>query len=26
VRRTGAFILVDPADGSTLTAGMADLS
>ncbi|MFF3576319.1 sulfate adenylyltransferase subunit 1 [Streptomyces mirabilis] len=26
VRRTGAFLLVDPADGSTLTAGMADLS
>ncbi|MEU1198089.1 GTP-binding protein, partial [Streptomyces sp. NPDC005813] len=26
VRRTGAFILVDPADGATLTAGMADLS
>ncbi|MPY54372.1 elongation factor 1-alpha C-terminal domain-related protein, partial [Streptomyces acidicola] len=26
VRRTGSFILVDPADGSTLTAGMADLS
>ncbi|MFI1732776.1 sulfate adenylyltransferase subunit 1 [Streptomyces acidicola] len=26
IRRTGAFILVDPADGSTLTAGMADLS
>ncbi|MEV6588978.1 sulfate adenylyltransferase subunit 1 [Streptomyces acidicola] len=26
VRRTGAFILVDPADGSTLTAGMADLT
>ncbi|MFF4353962.1 sulfate adenylyltransferase subunit 1 [Streptomyces sp. NPDC001530] len=25
-RRTGAFILVDPADGATLTAGMADLS
>jgi sulfate adenylyltransferase subunit 1 len=24
-RRTGAFILVDPADGATLTAGMADL-
>lgn len=23
VRRTGAFLLVDPADGSTLTAGMA---
>ncbi|MEW2399978.1 GTP-binding protein [Streptomyces sp. NPDC046862] len=26
VRRTGAFILVDPADGATLTAGMADLA
>ncbi|MEU9369046.1 GTP-binding protein, partial [Streptomyces avermitilis] len=26
VRRTGAFLLVDPADGATLTAGMADLS
>jgi sulfate adenylyltransferase subunit 1 (EFTu-like GTPase family) len=26
VRHTGAFLLVDPADGSTLTAGMADLS
>ncbi|MFE4992011.1 adenylyl-sulfate kinase [Streptomyces mirabilis] len=26
VGRTGAFLLVDPADGSTLTAGMADLS
>ncbi|WP_418953178.1 sulfate adenylyltransferase subunit 1 [Streptomyces scabiei] len=26
VRRTGAFILVDPADGATLTAGMVDLS
>ncbi|WP_326720170.1 GTP-binding protein [Streptomyces sp. NBC_00243] len=26
VRRTGAFLLIDPADGSTLTAGMADLS
>jgi sulfate adenylyltransferase subunit 1 len=25
-RRTGAFILVDPADGATLTAGMVDLS
>jgi sulfate adenylyltransferase subunit 1 len=25
-RRTGAFILVDPADGATLTAGMADLA
>jgi sulfate adenylyltransferase subunit 1 len=25
-RRTGAFVLVDPADGATLTAGMADLS
>ncbi|KPI10525.1 sulfate adenylyltransferase, large subunit [Actinobacteria bacterium OK074] len=25
IRRTGAFILVDPADGSTLTAGMAEL-
>ncbi|MBZ3904333.1 MULTISPECIES: sulfate adenylyltransferase subunit 1 [Streptomyces] len=25
VRRTGAFILVDPADGATLTAGMAEL-
>ncbi|MER5754440.1 GTP-binding protein, partial [Streptomyces sp. NPDC002088] len=24
-RRTGAFILIDPADGATLTAGMADL-
>ncbi|MFD3315694.1 sulfate adenylyltransferase subunit 1 [Streptomyces sp. NPDC058694] len=24
-RRTGAFILVDPADGATLTAGMVDL-
>ncbi|MEY2248824.1 hypothetical protein AB8A21_38885, partial [Streptomyces sp. BF23-18] len=22
-RRTGAFILIDPADGTTLTAGMA---
>ncbi|MFE4815458.1 hypothetical protein ACFRFU_03305 [Streptomyces sp. NPDC056704] len=26
VGRTGAFLLVDPADGSTLTAGMAGLS
>ncbi|MFE6485596.1 sulfate adenylyltransferase subunit 1 [Streptomyces sp. NPDC057757] len=26
VRRTGAFLLIDPADGSTLTAGMAELS
>ncbi|MDT0570895.1 GTP-binding protein [Streptomyces sp. DSM 3412] len=26
VRRTGSFILVDPADGATLTAGMVDLS
>ncbi|MFF1392234.1 sulfate adenylyltransferase subunit 1 [Streptomyces sp. NPDC058287] len=26
VRRTGAFLLIDPADGATLTAGMADLS
>jgi len=26
VRRTGAFLLIDPADGSTLTAGMADFS
>ncbi|MGW0843442.1 sulfate adenylyltransferase subunit 1 [Streptomyces sp. NPDC002787] len=26
VRRTGAFILVDPADGATLTAGMVELS
>ncbi|WP_405960099.1 GTP-binding protein [Streptomyces sp. NBC_00024] len=25
-RRTGAFILVDPADGATLTAGMVDLA
>ncbi|MFI1414778.1 hypothetical protein ACH4Y0_33335 [Streptomyces sp. NPDC020707] len=25
-RRTGAFILIDPTDGATLTAGMADLS
>ncbi|WP_405868528.1 sulfate adenylyltransferase subunit 1 [Streptomyces sp. NBC_00005] len=25
-RRTGAFILVDPADGATLTAGMVELS
>ncbi|WP_189865950.1 sulfate adenylyltransferase subunit 1, partial [Streptomyces poonensis] len=25
VRRTGAFLLVDPADGATLTAGMAEL-
>ncbi|MBG0851853.1 50S ribosome-binding GTPase [Streptomyces spinoverrucosus] len=25
-RRTGAFILIDPADGATLTAGMVDLS
>ncbi|MEU5697945.1 elongation factor 1-alpha C-terminal domain-related protein, partial [Streptomyces aurantiacus] len=25
-RRTGAFILVDPADGATLTAGMVDLT
>ncbi|MEU5887403.1 GTP-binding protein [Streptomyces sp. NPDC047461] len=25
-RRTGAFILIDPADGSTLTAGMVELS
>jgi hypothetical protein len=25
VRRTGAFLLVDPVDGVTLTAGMADL-
>ena len=25
-RRTGAFILIDPADGSTLTAGMAELN
>ncbi|NEA97682.1 GTP-binding protein [Streptomyces sp. SID13726] len=25
-RRTGAFILIDPADGSTLTAGMVDLN
>jgi sulfate adenylyltransferase subunit 1 len=25
VRRTGAFILVDPADGATLTAGMVEL-
>ncbi|MDQ1035619.1 sulfate adenylyltransferase subunit 1 (EFTu-like GTPase family) [Streptomyces sp. V3I8] len=24
-RRTGAFILIDPADGATLTAGMVDL-
>ncbi|MFB7991359.1 sulfate adenylyltransferase subunit 1 [Streptomyces sp. NPDC056002] len=26
VRRTGAFLLIDPEDGATLTAGMADLS
>ncbi|MDX2701114.1 sulfate adenylyltransferase subunit 1, partial [Streptomyces ipomoeae] len=26
VRRTGAFILVDPADGATLTAGMVELA
>ncbi len=26
VRRTGAFILVDPADGATLTAGMVELT
>ncbi|MET7604959.1 hypothetical protein ABZS96_21010 [Streptomyces avermitilis] len=26
VRRTGAFLLVDPADGATLAAGTADLS
>ncbi|MER5428917.1 GTP-binding protein [Streptomyces sp. NPDC002588] len=25
-RRTGAFILIDPADGATLTAGMADVT
>ncbi|WP_406178123.1 elongation factor 1-alpha C-terminal domain-related protein [Streptomyces sp. NBC_00996] len=25
-RRTGAFVLVDPADGATPTAGTADLS
>ncbi|MFF4707778.1 sulfate adenylyltransferase subunit 1 [Streptomyces sp. NPDC001297] len=25
-RRTGAFILIDPADGATLTAGMVDLA
>ncbi|MFF5480037.1 sulfate adenylyltransferase subunit 1 [Streptomyces sp. NPDC012935] len=25
-RRTGAFILIDPADGATLTAGMAEIS
>ncbi|MEU8851046.1 GTP-binding protein [Streptomyces sp. NPDC048564] len=25
-RRTGAFLLIDPADGTTLTAGMAELS
>ncbi|KUO20897.1 sulfate adenylyltransferase subunit 1 [Streptomyces dysideae] len=25
-RRTGAFILIDPADGATLTAGMAELN
>ncbi|MFJ8106504.1 sulfate adenylyltransferase subunit 1 [Streptomyces sp. NPDC096132] len=25
-RRTGAFILIDPADGATLTAGMVDLN
>ncbi|MEU5095358.1 GTP-binding protein [Streptomyces sp. NPDC020996] len=25
-RRTGAFVLIDPADGATLTAGMADLN
>ncbi|MFF4590519.1 GTP-binding protein, partial [Streptomyces sp. NPDC001388] len=25
-RRTGAFILIDPADGATLTAGMADVN
>jgi len=25
-RRTGAFILIDPADGWTLTAGMVDLN
>jgi sulfate adenylyltransferase subunit 1 len=24
-RRTGAFLVIDPADGATLTAGMADL-
>ncbi|WP_327656750.1 sulfate adenylyltransferase subunit 1 [Streptomyces sp. NBC_00483] len=26
VRRTGSFLLVDPSDGTTLTAGMTDLS
>ncbi|MFD8569985.1 sulfate adenylyltransferase subunit 1 [Streptomyces sp. NPDC059639] len=26
IRRTGAFLLVDPTDGTTLTAGMAELS
>ncbi|MCX4829991.1 GTP-binding protein [Streptomyces sp. NBC_01016] len=26
VRRTGAFLLLDPSDGTTLTAGMTDLS
>ncbi|MEU2583569.1 hypothetical protein ABZ612_11500 [Streptomyces avermitilis] len=26
VRRTGAFLLADPADGATLAAGTADLS
>ncbi|MYW64035.1 GTP-binding protein [Streptomyces sp. SID8379] len=26
IRRTGAFLIVDPADGTTLTAGMAELS
>ncbi|MEU6551048.1 hypothetical protein ABZ915_12330 [Streptomyces sp. NPDC046915] len=25
-RRTSAFILIDPADGATLTAGMAEVS
>lgn len=25
-RRTGAFLLIDPADGTTLTAGMAELN
>ncbi len=25
VRRTGSFLLVDPSDGSTLTAGMAEV-
>lgn len=25
-RRTGAFILIDPADGATLTAGMVDFA